>query len=114
MLSKKVLLPVVVAGAMTVSTPAAPVGATTQGPSDCPVGSVCFWPGPNYQGRMSAYRNPSVHLCGAIPGGTARSVTNRDDQDWLLNNRARCAGSELVVKRGTSIANTGFIAVAWR
>ncbi|MGI5421878.1 hypothetical protein [Actinomadura luteofluorescens] len=44
----------------------------------------------------AAARPPtSANSCGAIPGGTARSVTNRDDQDWLLYNRARCAGSEL-------------------
>lgn len=66
-------------------------------------------------GRGAAARPPtSANLCGAIPGGTARSVTNRDDQDWLLRNRSRCASPELVIKRGTSIANTNFIAVAWR
>ncbi|PZG56644.1 hypothetical protein C1I98_00940 [Spongiactinospora gelatinilytica] len=54
------------------------------GPQECPAEHVCFWPEADYGGQMSGYRNPYAHTCGHVPGRSARSAVNNENQGRTL------------------------------
>ncbi|MEE1738780.1 peptidase inhibitor family I36 protein [Streptomyces sp. BE147] len=90
------------AAAALALTAAAPASSTVKasGPDDCYAGWVCFWPEANFGGTMDAYQNPQIHSCDSVPGGTVRSIVNRDDQDWTVSQSWICNGYSKKVPAG--------------
>lgn len=104
------------AAAALALTAAAPASSTVKasGPDDCYPGWVCFWPEANFGGTMEAYQNPQFHSCADVPGGTVRSIVNRDDQDWEVSQSWICNNTKKKVYSGEVNPDLGADYYYWK
>lgn len=56
-------------------SPAAAAPVAEQTPDECPVGAVCFWTEPGFEGEMTVRENPGFG-CDPVPHGKLGSIVN--------------------------------------
>lgn len=82
---------------MAVAIPATATGARAADPAEvtCPVGSVCFWKDPEFQGQKSEVA--PLPGCNTVPGDSARSAMNVTSAFVLTFAESECGAGRAAV-----------------